>query len=173
MSSARTGGGRDDWRTPECVLGRVRKVGPIGLDPCASILHPIGCVNYTEAMNGLSLYWSGHGLVYVNPPYSKLQTWLARCASIAANGTEIVALVPARTDTRAWHESAITARAVCFWRGRISFVGAPLDKYGRPVSAPFPSAVLYWGPAGKLGCFTAAFGDAGAIYTRALTRQDV
>lgn len=165
MGSARTGAGRDDWQTPECVLERVRRVGPIELDPCADANRPLGHANFTVEDDGLQRFWP-IGLVYVNPPYSQLRKWLAHCAARGTTGAEIIALVPARTDTRAWHESATTARAVCFWRGRLRFVGALHP-------APFPSAVLYWGPYGKLGVFTSAFDGAGAIYTRPLSRQGV
>jgi site-specific DNA-methyltransferase (adenine-specific) len=163
MSSARTGVGRDDWCTPECVLERVRKVGRIELDPCDNAQSIVGAAS---SWMGSGLEWTWRGLAFCNPPYSTLRRWLAKCAEEARGGVEIIALVPARTDTRAWHESATTARAVCFWRGRITFVGAPHP-------APFPSAVLYWGPSGKLGVFTSAFDGAGAIYTRPLSRQDV
>jgi site-specific DNA-methyltransferase (adenine-specific) len=95
------------------------------------------------------------GLVYVNPPYSQARAWLAKCATESAEGIEIIALVPARTDTRAWHESIWRyADAVCFWRGRLRFVGAT-------ASAPFPSAVVYYGHRAER--FRAVFGQAGRV----------
>lgn len=59
MTSARTGTGKDDWRTPECVLERVRMVGPIALDPCAST-DPDGLIgegNLDETDDGLCSDW--------------------------------------------------------------------------------------------------------------------
>jgi len=155
MASARTGTGSDHWRTPECVLDRVRQVAPIGLDPCAS---PDGEYWFAECNWTVMAFdedWGGYGLAYVNPPYSQCRAWLERCAQEARHGLEVIALVPARTDTRAWHESVFgVARAVCFWRGRIRFVDAA-------AGAPFPSAVVYWGRA--VSRFHAAFGEAGEV----------
>jgi site-specific DNA-methyltransferase (adenine-specific) len=55
------------------------------------------------------------------------------------HGAEVVVLLPARTDTRYWHEQVAQADAICFWRGRMTFVGAP-------AAAPFPTALVYFGP---------------------------
>ena len=50
------------------------------------------------------------------------------------NGATVVCLVPARTDTKWWHEYAIKGE-VEFIRGRLKFGGSKN-------SAPFPSAVV-------------------------------
>lgn len=150
MSSA-----KQDWRTPANVLELVRKVGPIGLDPCASADNPTGAVNFlTDA--GLSVGWAHeHGLTYVNPPYGRaLPLWTAKMAYEASQGAEVIGLVPARTDTRWWHEDIATASVICFWRGRLRFVGAP-------ASAPFPSALAYWGP--RPGRFYDTFAPHGLV----------
>lgn len=148
MSSARTASGRDDWQTPPHVLDLVRQVAPIALDPCTDECNPTGAASfvYRPDGDGLAFSWIDSdldpGLVYVNPPYSKIRTWLGKCAEEGRLGVEIIALVPARTDTRAWHDSASRADAICFWRGRLTFVGAT-------AGAPFPSALLYWGERSK------------------------
>jgi hypothetical protein len=75
--------------------------------------------------------------------------------SEAALKCEIVTLVPARTDTRAFRALVRGAAAVCFWRGRITFRGAA-------AGAPFPSAIVYhgWRPER----FVEVFADAGLIW---------
>lgn len=78
------------------------------------------------------------GLVYCNPPYSNLKEWSSKMSAEGLRGTEIIGLVPSRTDTKWWRDIT-TAAVICFWRGRITFEGAP-------ASAPFPSAIPYWGP---------------------------
>lgn len=162
MTSARTGTGRDDWGTPQPVIDRVLDVGPIVLDPCSN---PASIVPAAERimlpLNGLTVPWPVPGLVYVNPAFSELRAWLECCAAHGSAGGEVLALVPARTDTRAWQRFATRADAVCFWRGRIRFVGAD-------AGAPFPTAFLYWGP--RVGRFIAAFESAGAVYGRTVTR---
>lgn len=135
---------RDSWNTPERVLELVRKVagGRVGFDPCpndGSIVDPIGL---TQGRDGLDMDWTGCGLVYVNPPYGReIGKWVEKCDCEylrAPLHTEIIALLPARPDAR-WFEHVWHANALCFWRGRLRFLGAPS-------SAPFPSVVAYWGP---------------------------
>lgn len=133
---------RDDWRTPECVLELVRKLGPIALDPCTWPGNPTGATEFfTADEDGLGRSWETvpPGLVFVNPPYGRaIVRWINKCAAEAGEGAEIVALVPARPDTRWWKMVTYTASAVCFWRGRMVFQGAEH-------AAPFPSAIIYWG----------------------------
>lgn len=158
FSSARTGEkSQDNWRTPENVLERVRACfdGVIGCDPCTDADNPTGAEMWcNEVIDGLTHTW-GPGTVYVNCPYSQIRPWLEKCGNrYAVDGNEIIALIPARTDTRAWHEAMATAKAFCLWRGRLTFVGAPAP-------APFPSALLYWGE--RPWTFEAAFSDAGKV----------
>lgn len=170
MSSA-----NPNWQTPPEFLDIVRKVGPIGVDPCTtpdnpcgaleSFYHPIGmkrggCNADTPVGDGLSLGWTGGGLVFANPPYGRgLGKWTVKMRDEAKRGAEIIGLLPARTDTRWWGD-VTTADAVCFWRGRLAF-WAPHPETGvmgpalvrnkktgklQTAAAPFPSAVPYWGP---------------------------
>lgn len=137
--------GREDWRTPPDVVELVRSLwgGKIGLDPCAppDPAHVIAKGNMAgpagSPADGLAARW--RGTVYVNPPFSGLADWAAKCSAEGKAGAEVVLLLPARTDTAYWHDHIATAQAVCFWRGRMRFVGAPS-------SAPFPAALAYWGP---------------------------
>ena len=152
-----TSSNNDNWETPECVLKLVRKVGPIGLDPCTTEANPTRANKFiTKEYDGLKWSWQDQGLVYVNPPYSQVRLWASKVAK-EANGAETVLLVPARTDTKWFHDSvwnAATGVAICFWRGRLRFAGAP-------ASAPFPSAVIYYGK--RIGKFELAFGDVGKV----------
>lgn len=167
MSSAKS-----DWRAPDVVLDLVRQVGDIALDPCTGLDNPVAasayCVSPTDwdgdpavVVDGLRADWlalSGGGLVYVNPPFGRgVDAWMLRCLATGATGGECIALVPARTDTK-WHRFCAppASRAVCFWAGRLTFVGAPGP-------APFPSAIVYWGP--RRHRFAEVFSSRGAIWT--------
>jgi hypothetical protein len=70
-----------------------------------------------EKENGLLCNWSG--FVWCNPPYGKsLGVWLERMA-LHNNG---IALVFARTDTKAFHSHVWPyASSLLFLRGRITF----------------------------------------------------
>lgn len=176
---------KSDWCTPAEVLDRVRRVAPIALDPCTTRDNPTGaaviCVEhgpmpgdaenvFVDGLNPMLSWeaWSHEsdmprcpavtGLVYVNPPYGRsIGAWTSRCLLEARDGAEVIALLPARTDTRWWRDCTPPheAQAVCFWRGRLRFVGAP-------ASAPFPSALVYWGA--RKFRFADVFADTGAIW---------
>lgn len=154
MSSA-----KDDWQTPDCVLDRVRMIAPIGLDPCTAEDNPVGARwFYTPEDDGLSKSWwtkvENHELIYVNPPYGRgIGAWVDKCREAAKVYDRVVALLPARTDTK-WFPW--DADAICFWRGRLKFRGAPAP-------APFPSAVVWWHRGYSRQPFIDAFGDAGKV----------
>jgi len=94
---------------------------------------------------GLARPWSGN--VFMNPPYgTTIGLWMAKAWGESQRGALVVCLVPARTDTRWWHEYAVRGE-IRFIRGRLRF-GA--GKY----SAPFPSAVVVFRPpAGPLDTY--------------------
>lgn len=150
-----------DWNTPKEILELVCKVGPIALDPATSPENPVGAQGFLCA-SGLTSDWReecadiGPGLVYVNPPYGRaLADWATKISAEGMRGCEIISLTPSRTDT-AWFRKLVTADAMCFWRGRIKFVGAKDP-------APFPSLFCYWGP--HADRFRSVFGRHGWIVT--------
>lgn len=162
-----------DWLTPPEFIERVKKMGPIALDPCApqppheSFVAPFK--EFTE--RGLERpwgEWKSRGLVFVNPPYGRaIEQWMAKCATESREGVEIVALIPSRTDSR-WFRSSVfeSASAVCYYTGRIVFWdpetrGPVLDAKGRPTSAPFPCAVVYYG--NRVSLFAKTFGGARGV----------
>lgn len=153
--------GKMDWRTPEAVLDVVRGFDAIGLDPCTTFDNPVKALRWyaPPEANGLVRPWAGRGLVWWNPPYGReLGRWIEKAAYEAHQGAESIGLIPARPDTRAWQRWITGADAICFRRGRIRFVGAP-------ASAPFPSALPYYGP--RVARFLEAFGDVGWCVSRA------
>ena len=133
---------RHDWTTPPQLLTSILRAvarEAFSLDPCSpSPDGPVPALSrYTEAEDGLSLPWSG--LVFCNPPYGRaLPSWIAKCAAEASAGATVVALIPARTDTRAWHLHVAGKADAILLQGRLRFGGA-----GK--GAPFPSAVVVWG----------------------------
>jgi phage N-6-adenine-methyltransferase len=137
----------DRWETPQGLLRKLYTVfGTFDLDPCSPTANkrtaPVRArVRYTPDDDGLSLSWFGN--VFLNPPYGRqLGDWVAKAHAEAEQGNAqtVIALVPARTDTRYWHEHVAGKAAVFFLRGRLSF--GKLKQ-----SAPFPSALVVWGAA--------------------------
>ena len=74
----------------------------------------------------------------MNPPYGReIGKWVQKAYESAQAGAFVACLLPARTDTKWWHEY-VAKGDVHFIKGRI--------KFGEATSgAPFPSAlVLFW-----------------------------
>jgi site-specific DNA-methyltransferase (adenine-specific) len=59
---------------------------------------------------------------------------MAKACESAEQGAKVVCLVPARTDTRWWHDYAM--------KGDIEFIRGRLKFGGQKNSAPFPSAII-------------------------------
>jgi len=134
------------WQTPTEILEILYAAfGIFDLDPCSPTVNrataPVrASVHYTLEDDGLSLPW--HGVVFVNPPYGRgLKEWIAKAEAevLSGNASTVVALIPARPDTRYWHQHVVGGNATVFFlRGRLSF-----GTIGE--AAPFPSAIVLWG----------------------------
>lgn len=135
--------GKDEWLTPKFIIDAL---GPFDLDPCSPSKPPwpIAARTFTAADDGLTQPWGGAGVrAWCNPPYGPhTGQWLARCA---AHGNAI-ALVFARTETRAWQAYVFGhAHAVLFIAGRLTFCNA--DGSPGKNSAGAPSALVAYGQA--------------------------
>lgn len=110
-------GRKSEWLTPPEIL---RALGPFDLDPCAPASRPwdMASSHYTEY--GLDREWIGR--VWLNPPYGpRIYDWVSRLAD-HGNG---IALIPARTETRGFHDWVWgKANGVFFFRGRLAFYNA-------------------------------------------------
>ena len=119
---------KEKWATPADTYAALNAEFRFTLDPC-----PIGW--QAGDPDGLALDWSRHR-VYCNPPYGRnVGAWLAKARTAAL----AVYLLPARTDTRWWHDYATQADEIRFLRGRLKFGG-------QEKTAPFPSAILIYRP---------------------------
>ncbi len=127
----------DQWSTPQEFFDKLNwRFGPFDLDPCANS-HNTKCANFfTEAEDGLSKDWEGF-TTFVNPPYGRgIDKWIKKAFDESRKeDTRVVMLIPARTDTKYWHQYIMRADEVYFLKGRLKF-GA-CDN-----SAPFPSAIV-------------------------------
>jgi phage N-6-adenine-methyltransferase len=134
---------KEDWETPFDLFNQFNMEFNFDLDVCAS--HDNAkCKNYfTKEINGLQQDWLG--TCWMNPPYGRdINLWIEK-AFLESNkhiDTTVVCLLPARTDTKVWHEFIFPHAEVRFIKGRINFVGG---KH----TAPFPSALVIFGEKAK------------------------
>lgn len=123
----------DLWATPVDFFNKYNEKFNFELDVCATHENAKCTKYFTIEDDGLSKEWSG--ICWMNPPYGReIIKWMEKAYKSSLNGATIVCLVPARTDTKWWHEYAIKGE-VEFIRGRLKFGGSKN-------SAPFPSAVV-------------------------------
>jgi len=129
----------NEWATPQDFYNKLNAEFGFTLDPCATPSTAKCASYYTKDDDGLSKDWSGH-TVFMNPPYGRKQKdWIEKAFQEGEKaGTTVVALVPARTDTKAWHNYCMKASEIRFVKGRLKF-GQGASKTN---SAPFPSAVV-------------------------------
>jgi phage N-6-adenine-methyltransferase len=128
----------DLWSTPQDLFDRLNGRFGFTLDVCA-VAENAKCERfYTPADDGLAQPWKGY--CWLTPPYGRtIGQWLAKANEAVKQGATVVALVPARTDSKWWHEF-VAHHEVEFLPGRLRFGGS---KH----SAPFPSAVVVMQPA--------------------------
>lgn len=151
----------DDHASPQHIVDQAAaKWGRFVLDVCADDLNHKAPAYYTAATDGLSQDWAadacrsalnlriihpvfnhlpnpGKFAIWMNPPYGKtIGVWVKKARETAACGIRVVCLLPARTDTRWWHDEVeIYSNDIQFIRGRLKFGGAKN-------SAPFPSVLV-------------------------------
>jgi phage N-6-adenine-methyltransferase len=129
-----------EWGTPRSLFEAVDMEFGFTLDPCSTDENAKCTHHFTKAENGLTQDWGDH-VVFMNLPYGReISEWMKKAYDSARNGATVVCLVPARTDTRWWHQYAMKGE-IRLLRGRVRFIGG---KY----SAPFPSAFVIFRPAG-------------------------
>ena len=126
-----------EWSTPQNFFDKLNwRFGPFDLDPCADLSNA-KCTNFfTETENGLIKSWEGF-TSFVNPPYGRgIAEWIKKgYEESRKEETTVIMLIPARTDTKYWHQYVMNADEVYFVKGRLKF-GDSTN------SAPFPSAVV-------------------------------
>lgn len=142
--------GKNDWETPQDFFDRLNSEFHFTLDPCSNHKNAKCKKHYTIDDDGLKQDWGGE-VVFCNPPYGtyyKLEgtkekkitqdDWVKKCYDESKKpNTIVVALLPARTDTKRFHTYILGKSEIRFIRGRIRFAGAK-------DMAPFPSMVVIW-----------------------------
>lgn len=128
----------DIWSTPQDLFDKLNEEFHFTLDVCALPENAKCDRYYTPEMNGLSLSWEG--ICWCNPPYGRdIWKWVAAGQGASTAGATVVMLLPARTDTRWFHDYILEKAEIRFIRGRLKFGGSKN-------SAPFPSMICIFRP---------------------------
>ena len=123
----------DQWGTPQNFFNELNEEFHFTLDPCADDYNHKCEKYFTKEKNGLIQDWSGER-VFCNPPYGReIGKWVEKCST---EKCEIaVMLIPARTDTKWFHDYIYNKAEIRFIRGRLKFGDSKN-------SAPFPSMLV-------------------------------
>jgi hypothetical protein len=116
-----------EWPTPRHVYDALNREFQFNFDPC-----PLG--GSEDGLATLFCTWAGKR-VFCNPPYGPgMDKWLRR----GLEAELAVFLIPARTDTRWFHELVLPrASEIRFIKGRLKFGDAQN-------AAPFPSMLVVY-----------------------------
>jgi phage N-6-adenine-methyltransferase len=129
-----------EWSTPQDFFDRLDSEFKFTTDVCATEENAKCNRFYSPEQDGLSMEWEG--VCWMNPPYGRtIAAWMLKAYSYGMKGGTVVCLVPARTDTLWWHSFAMLGE-IRYVRGRL--------KFGKGGSAPFPSAVVIFGPKARV-----------------------
>jgi len=123
----------NEWATPQDFFDKLNKEFNFTLDPCATQDNAKCSKFYTQEDDGLKQSWDNE-VVFCNPPYGReIGKWVGKAST--AMGGVVVMLIPARTDTRYFHEYIYGKAEIRFLKGRLKFGGSKN-------SAPFPSMIV-------------------------------
>lgn len=121
----------DKWATPQDFFDKLNNEFKFNLDVCADENNHKCARYFTKEQDGLLQEWGG-ARVWCNPPYGKgVEEWVKKCSKCDL----AVMLLPARTDTKWFHEYIYGKAEIRFVRGRLKFGN-------QENSAPFPSMVV-------------------------------
>ena len=121
----------DDWATPQSFFDGLDKEFHFTLDVCADTLNHKCKQYFTKDDDGLSMDWGGE-IIWCNPPYGReIGKWVQKCSE---HTNTAVMLLPARTDTRWFHDYIYHKAEIRFIKGRLKFGDGKNP-------APFPSMV--------------------------------
>ena len=124
----------DLWETPQDLFEKYDAIYHFETDVCA-LPENAKCKRFfTPEMDGLKQEWTG--VCWCNPPYGRqIGKWVEKAVKSFAT---VVMLLPARTDTKWFHDLCLPYGKIEFLRGRLKFGGCAN-------SAPFPSMIVIFG----------------------------
>lgn len=110
----------DMWATPQDFFDKLNKEFRFTVDVCA-VRENAKCARFfSPEVDGLKQEWTG--IAWCNPPYGReIGKWVKKACESSCT---TVALLPARTDTKWFHEYILGKAEIRFVRGRLKFGGA-------------------------------------------------
>ena len=148
---------KQEWETPRDLFERLDHEFGFTLDLAADSTNAKCDAYYTIETDAFMLPW--RGVCWLNPPYGsrrhRLADWVRKSFNEAQKPEcAVVMLIPARTNTRWWHDYCMNAAEIRFLNGRPKFGGA---KHGLPQPLAIVVFRRHQGPV-KLASFNVGIG---------------
>jgi phage N-6-adenine-methyltransferase len=122
-----------EWETDQQTFDVLNAEFGFEMDVCATPQNAKCPRYFSPSDDGLAQEWKG--ICWMNPPYGRvIGRWVSKAYESSLKGATVVCLIPARTDTRWWHDYVMKGE-VRLIRGRLRFGGSNGN-------APFPSAIV-------------------------------
>lgn len=147
------------WQTPPWLFRLLDDEFHFDLDAAASDANHLCPIYYTAEMDALKQEWGKDAKsAYCNPPYGRLIAGFVKKAheqTLKHPSLTVTLLIPARTDTKWWHNHCAKGE-VRFQKGRFKFVNPALPSFREDGQfklppAPFPSAIVIFGAQAQAG----------------------
>ena len=127
-----------NWQTPNWLFDTLNSYFGFKADVCANDTNYLCDKYFTIENSCLDNTWES--INFMNPPYGRqVGKFIEKAHSEwTDNGNSTVALLPARTDTKWFHNHIYKSSHYYFIRGRLKF-------NAQPNHAPFPNMIVFWG----------------------------
>ena len=111
-----------EYETPDYIFKPLNEEFNFTLDVAATPENTKCNKYFTMKDDGLNKKW--FGVCWMNPPFGRImQKWVRKAHYEYKAGITVVALLPARTNTKWWHECIQDIAEVRFLRGEVKFKG--------------------------------------------------
>ena len=124
---------KQDWNTPKSLFDKLNDEFNFKRDLAATSENSLCSKYYTKENDGLKQEWVG--VCWLNPPYgdksSKMVDWIKKAYESTQENPDltVVMLIPARTNTKWFHNYCLKSSEVRFICGRPKFGDS---KHGLP-----------------------------------------
>lgn len=130
-----------EWGTPQDAFDELDTEFDFTVDVAASKQNRKCKRFFSLVENGLYQDWSKERC-FMNPPYgNELNAWTKKAYEESLKGALVVGFLPARTDTKWFHDYVLGKAEIRFIKGRVKYVTNQED----PTPATFPTIIVIWG----------------------------
>lgn len=132
-----------EWETPQEFFDELDREFHFSLDVCATARNTKVSLFLSKDDDALSATWGAH-VCWMNPPYGReLPRWIEKAyVESRVRGATIVALLPARTDTRWFHNYVLPHAEIRYVKGRLTFRDPDGVDASRPFAWPLMIAIF-------------------------------